>query len=70
MDQSAHTEEQSQPKRILKVGKVFWHRPGAHSVARPLIRLSGKWLERAGFQISDTFEVRVHDGGIWLTVRH
>ena len=70
MEEPANGPEQSRPKRILKVGKVFRHRYRAHWVARPLIRLSGKWLEQAGFRISDTFEVRAHNGEIRLTVRH
>jgi hypothetical protein len=69
MEEPANTSELPQPKRILKVGKVFRYRYGGHSVARPLIRLSGKWLEEAGFRVADTLEVRTHDGEILLTVR-
>ena len=68
MKEPADTPKQSHSKRILKVGKVFRYRCGGQSVARPLIRLSGEWLEEAGFRISDAFEVRTHNGEIWLTV--
>jgi hypothetical protein len=33
----------------------------------PFIRLSGKWIEDAGFQIGDTFEITIHKSRLTIS---
>jgi hypothetical protein len=53
--------------RFIKVGRTTQVRRGGNtSVMVPFIRLSGKWLERAGFIESDMIAVTAGDGVISL----
>jgi len=55
--------------RVIKVGRIDVFGSDAASHSRPLIRLSGKWLQQAGFRIGDTLEVQVRFGKLLLTNR-
>ena len=58
------------PKAMMKVGSICRSRGGGRRIVEtPLIRLSGAWLERAGFQTGDLFRVGVKAGQITLTSR-
>ena len=55
-------------KRAVKVGCTCQQRAGGEVVV-PMIRLRGKWLERAGFGVGDSLEVIVGEGEIRLVRR-
>ena len=50
--------------RIVKVGRTTQVRRGGGRSVVPFIRLSGKWLERAGFLESDMIAVTAANGEI------
>ena len=50
--------------RILKVGRTTQVRGCGHGSVVPFIRLSGKWLERAGFLENDMIAVAAVNGEI------
>lgn len=51
--------------RLIKVGRTIQTRRGAGiAVIVPFIRLSGKWIERAGFLEGDIIEVTAAHGEI------
>lgn len=53
--------------RLIKVGRTTQMRSsGGSPVVVPFIRLSGKWLERAGFLEGDVIEVTAAKGEIRL----
>jgi Toxin SymE, type I toxin-antitoxin system len=54
--------------RELRVGQTFQTR-GHEEVAVPFIRLSGRWLEQAGFTSGTRVEVRVKSGKLLLVRR-
>jgi hypothetical protein len=54
--------------RELRVGQTFQMR-GRDQVAVPFIRLSGRWLEQAGFTSGARVEVRVKSGKLLLVLR-
>lgn len=60
--------ELSMASRELRVGQTFQVR-GHDQVAVPFIRLSGRWLERAGFTSGTRIEVRVKTGKLLLVRR-
>jgi hypothetical protein len=49
---------------VIKIGSL--HRGRADDDAAPYIRLSGKWVEAAGFKCDATVRVVVADGEVWL----
>ena len=53
--------------RNIKVGRILRECGGTGLRAVPFIRLSGKWLERAGFLEGDTIMVAAVDGQIRIT---
>lgn len=55
-------------KRAVKVGCTCQQRASGEVVV-PMIRLRGKWLERAGFGIGDSIEVSLAEGEIRLVAR-
>jgi len=56
----------AQAARKLKVGRSFRRGRFGATVAVPFIRLSGKWLEQAGFRAGDNLLVDVQPEGIRL----
>ncbi len=56
---------QDTPARMLRRGTVCGRYRNEHRV--PDVRLSGKWLRRAGFELGRKYQVRVEDGQ--LTIR-
>ena len=56
----------SGPVRIVKVGRTTQVRRGGGRLAVPFIRLSGKWLERAGFLEGDMIAVTAANGEIMI----
>jgi len=56
--------------RTIKVGCLYPSRPGGGRSPSPFIRLSGKWLEKAGFCAGNLVEVRVAAGRLELTRFH
>jgi len=60
--------ELSMVSRELLVGQTFQSR-GRDEVAVPFIRLSGRWLEQAGFTSGTRIEVRVKTGQLLLVRR-
>ena len=52
----------------MKVGGLYRMRRGQQASAVPFIRLSGKWLEQAGFLVGGAIHVEVTPGSIRLTV--
>ena len=56
--------ESSGTVRMVKVGRTTQVRRGGGRSAVPYIRLSGKWLERAGFFEDDMIAVAAANGEI------
>lgn len=65
------------PERKLTVSSIFyehkdkkakWPGGGKTSTKVPWIRMQGKWLEEAGFEISKSIRIRVMAGCLVLTV--
>ncbi len=54
--------------RILTISELSRHSPNYRGwVEVPFIRLSGKWLQEAGFEPGDRIRVEVEFGGITIT---
>jgi len=58
------------PTRTVTVGRRIHIYRGGRSIGVPFIRLSGKWLERAGFRERDRVEVWIGQGEIRLVCHH
>jgi toxic protein SymE len=77
----ANTDDKAVKDRSVRILTVSsqrrpWARPKDFPYTRseppdypdaPWIRLSGRWLERAGFQISDRIRVEVEKGKLTIT---
>ena len=57
------TGQQVSHTRTLTVGETLQRRSHGETVV-PFIRLSGKWLEDAGFRVGDAIRVSVMDDGL------
>lgn len=55
--------------RRLTVGYVPQFRRGGECVCVPLLRVSGKWLEAAGFKTGAAVEVDVTEGQIVISAQ-
>jgi len=53
--------------RTIKVGRIYQMRKGKGLIEFPFIRLSGKWLEQAGFIRGDLVQISASRGEIKLT---
>lgn len=52
--------------RILTVEPAYW-RAGEDMPKVAGLRLGGRWMERAGFQIGDAVKVHARNGRIYIT---
>ena len=53
--------------RRLTVSRIYQTRSSGPGVRAPMIRLTGKWLEEAGFAAGETVTVQVEQGRIVVT---
>ena len=52
----------------MRVLKVYYWLSGGYKCKRiPLIRLKGKWLEKAGFTVGDHIEVTITEEKLIIT---
>jgi len=57
--------------RKIKVGRIYRnHTRNAPGTAVPFIRISGKWLEQAGFRMGSVVTITVQSGELTLTVQN
>ena len=63
-------DESSGTVRIAKVGRTTQVRRGGGRSVVPFIRLSGKWLERAGFLEGDMIVVTAANAEIRIVGQH
>jgi len=56
--------------RRVKIGRIVRVGRSGKTVLVPFIRLSGKWLEQAGFQAGDYLSISVLLDGIKLHQKH
>ena len=56
----------AQGARMVKIGRSFRNGRFGATIVVPFIRLSGLWLEKAGFRAGDHFLVDVRPDGIRL----
>ena len=54
------------PSKLYKVGRMIRIGASGRVTTVPFIRLSGKWLENAGFHSDDYLAVTVHPGAVGL----
>ena len=56
-------------KPIRQSRIIAEQRGGYNDIEVPFIRLRGRWLERAGFEIGDDLQVEVQDQRLVITKR-
>jgi len=62
VQQSSQPSDSRSATRIIKVGSTIRVAKNGRSSKVPFIRLSGKWLEDAGFEEGDYLEICVQRG--------
>lgn len=53
--------------KVIKLSELYRPKKYWQFTKVPMLRLSGKWLEEAGFQAKKTVHVEVQDGKMIIT---
>jgi hypothetical protein len=54
-------------EKVIKLSPLYRENSNRKFIPVPSLRLSGKWLEEAGFQAKKTVHVEVQDGKMIIT---